>query len=207
MHDFLFSEILSSYFYTMQLFIKDFKIQPSYFDHKSLLHDAMHTYRVMIHVLLLGKKLKLDRERRLAFFAAFIHDMARKHDGFCAKHGYDAAMSKPAIFSELFKKYELEWEDIEAVKTAVICHSMIEEPDQSHPHYIISALLKDADALDRIRMGAGNLKIKYLRFHESITLIPFAENLFRMSNQKSNGDFDKLILVAERFLNENISYL
>jgi len=60
------------------LFIpSDFDIKPGYFVHESELHGASHTYRVMCHVLVLSKKLNLIQAGRLAFCAAFVHDMAR----------------------------------------------------------------------------------------------------------------------------------
>ncbi|HNW69735.1 MAG TPA: HD domain-containing protein [Bacteroidales bacterium] len=175
----------------------DFDIKPGYFVHESELHGASHTYRVMCHVLVLSNRLKLLHAGRLAFCAAFVHDMARRHDGFCLMHGPRAARDKVPEFIPLFHKYNLETEDINTIKTAVSNHSQYVELRKNHPHYLVTSLLKDADALDRIRLGDGNLNPKYLRHKASLELKDFSRNLYLKSERIPVSNFETMLDMAQ----------
>lgn len=182
-----------------QLNIKftEFNLKKEYFDHFGWLHGPVHIYRVMYHVLALGRKVHLLHETRLAFFAAFIHDLARMHDGKCSEHGQRAADSKLPKFLDLFRRNGMKEEDIDFVYTAIANHSSPKEIPNEHPHYKVTALLKDADALDRIRIGPDDLKLDHLRFRESVSLIPAAEKLFLLTKNKSFKGFDDIFLFSE----------
>jgi hypothetical protein len=58
----------------------------------------------------------------------------------------------------------------------VIHHCKPEELDGDHPHWRLASLLKDADGLDRVRLG--DLDPRYLRHPVSRTMTRFAERLF-----------------------------
>jgi hypothetical protein len=151
----------------------------------------------MCLVLILCTTTKLEKETLPALFAAFLHDMSRRHDGFCMMHGPRAAREKVPQFFSLFKKYGITEEDIKVIKTAISYHSQIIEVRKSHPHYKVTALLKDADALDRIRMGKGNLNPKLLRFPETYHLIDFSHNFYYESLKTTNKGFDNILKIAE----------
>lgn len=172
-----------------------FALMDHYFDFHSSLHGADHTYRVMCNSLVLGKKLKLWRESRLALCAAFIHDMARKHDGKCTMHGAWAAEEKLPLFQDLFLSIGVMPSEIEEIRAAVTNHSLPEELPSFHDFYVTTAILKDADALDRIRLGDSNLKPDFLRFGESRELIPVSERLYYQTNGISDLDFDKTLKI------------
>ena len=148
-----------------------FKLKSEYFDFDSRWHGIEHTYNVMSNVLKLGALLNDKRETNLAFCAAFIHDMARKDDGYCTMHGEWASEKKLDKFSEFFISQGVASKDFPIIKTAVKWHSLTEELDENHPHYFVTSILKDADALDRVRFGVDALDVNYLRFKESITLV------------------------------------
>ncbi len=186
--------------------LSDFDIKPGYFMHASNLHGAMHTYRVMCHTLALGNDVGLQEEKRVAFFAAFIHDMARKHDGFCLMHGPRAAKLKVPEFTPLFQKYRLDEEQISTLKTAVANHSQYVEIKKWHPHYTVTALLKDADALDRIRIGEHNLNRKFLRFEPTFGMIADAERLFYESEKLPIQTFQQMLNLAEEVLQKKLQY-
>lgn len=188
----------------MVIYPSDFDIKPGYFKHESHLHGTLHTYRVMCHVMALGSQLDKPHETLLAFCAAFVHDMARHHDGFCLMHGPRAAREKVPEFIPLFTKYELNAEDISAIKTAVSNHSQYVELKIKHPHYLVTALLKDADALDRVRMGEGNLKQKYLRLPATAGLIPFSSQLYCHSEHKNDFSMKAMLDIAEKLLGKNL---
>jgi len=179
----------------------DFDIKPGYFRHESSLHGALHTYRVMCHVLLLGDRMKLVHPARLAFCAAFVHDMARRHDGFCIMHGPRAAKHKVPEFMPLFNKYGFTNEDINSIKTAVSNHSQYFELRKDHPHYLVTSLLKDADALDRIRLGEGCLNTKYLRHEVTLGLKDFSRNLYIKSEQVTVSGFADMLNIASKLWN------
>jgi hypothetical protein len=141
-----------------------------------------------------------DQIRKTALCAAFIHDQARQHDELCFLHGTWAVKEKLPLYVEKFKKYGLTDEDIEALKTAVTYHSLPNELEKDHPHYLITAILKDADALDRIRLtlrGSKGLDPRYLRLSHSKDFIEDAEELFFETN---NDDIDFEYPTWEEFL-------
>jgi hypothetical protein len=152
--------------------------QASLFAHQSRKHGVEHVARVMILGLLLTE-LTGHRDRALSLWAAvFVHDLARTGDGVCYRHGPDAAKlldTSETVRDRLFAAGILPV-DLEAVAAAVSVHSHGELPPD-HPHHVLAALLKDADGLDRVRLG--DLDPTYLRFPESRTLIPLAEALLK----------------------------
>jgi HD superfamily phosphodiesterase len=155
----------------------EIELKHEYFDYDSRLHGYSHTKRVMILVEELGKHLPYKRKVKLAYYAAFIHDMARKHDGYCEEHGINAAKNKLPLFKDLFIKNGITESELEEIEFAVSMHSISGELEKANPFYIITAILKDADALDRVRLG--DLDPSYFRFKETKSLIRFAEELFK----------------------------
>ena len=59
---------------------------------------------------------------------------------------------------------------------AVVHHAVPKELDRGHPHWRLTSLLKDADALDRVRLG--DLDPRYLRNAQANEMIAFAQMLF-----------------------------
>jgi len=173
-----------------------FQLKDEYFDHPSTVHGINHTYRVMYHVLNIGKSAGLNQEVQLAFCAAFIHDMSRLHDGYCTEHGGWAAKNKLPEFKSLFHNSGVSRFGIRAIKLAVSNHSIRFEIATTNPYYKTVALLKDADALDRIRIGENNLKIEYLRYPETIEFVDFAKQLYYKSDHKKLSNFDELVKIA-----------
>lgn len=185
----------------LNLDYKKFIVRSGYFDHQSLLHGINHTYRVMYHVLEIGKVTGLNLETNEAFCAAFIHDMARQHDGFCQAHGAWSVRRKFPLFKELFLSSGISHEGLEAIKHAVTFHSLHNEIEKIHPAYKTIALLKDADALDRIRISDDDLRPEYIRFPESFHLIEFAKQLYYATNHHNLESFEELISIAEGLRN------
>ncbi|MCF8366639.1 MAG: HD domain-containing protein [Bacteroidales bacterium] len=175
---------------------KAFKLKNSYFENMSSLHGINHTYRVMVHVLNIGMAAGINHEIVPAFCGAFIHDMARQHDGYCTEHGYWAARFKLPLFIDFFKQQGLNDEDFEAIRIAVTNHSVKDEVAAGHPHYKTVALLKDADALDRIRISENNLKTEYLRFPESIAMVEFARKLFYKTQTLKLKNFEMILRIS-----------
>ncbi len=180
-----------------QVLFQKLNLKESYFDSISQLHGIKHTYRVMCHVFFLSEKHDLGKYLTTALCAAFIHDMARKHDGYCTQHGEWALQYKLPVFESFFRKYGLAEEEILTVGEAVENHSLMEELPKKHSSYIVTALLKDADALDRIRLGDKNLNEKFLRLPESYNMIPFAKKFYFYSNKIKFSSFTQVLKDAK----------
>ena len=181
---------------TYQLDLGNFNLSEQQFDRHSLLHGVMHTYRVMLHVLRLGQATGHIAEARNAFFAAYIHDMARKSDGYCTRHGTDATNHKLPIHEPLFIKSGAKPTDILSIGKACTWHSLNDEIITTDPDRLTVALLKDADALDRIRLGESYLNVSYLRFRETHKHINFAGELYSQTKGMNNSSFMDVLNVA-----------
>ena len=167
----------------------DFALQNSMFTRPihAPLHGIGHIYRTMIGCALLGELLQKPREGLLAFCAAYIHDLARKTDGEEPEHGANAVINHFDRFNSIWDKYQLTADERDYIKQAVIQHSGHEWMQPKDPGYRVMAILKDADALDRCRIG--DLVPEWLRFHESHLLIKTIENIYDKS-KRVNEDLD-----------------
>ncbi len=157
----------------------------------------------MVHVLQIGELAGLNREILLAFCGAFIHDMARKHDGYCVQHGAWAAQHKLPQFRELFFSEGVDNSGLRDIGLAVHNHSIHDEIDVLHSSYKTVALLKDADALDRIRISKNALDPDYLRFPESHELVGFAEDLFYATDELRFESFTEILAIAHKIKNKH----
>jgi hypothetical protein len=150
----------------------------SSFTHASRLHGQAHVARVMVHAFRLIDATGWTEEAPRLWAAVYLHDLARTHDGVCYRHGGDA-FSKletlPAI-KKLFARGGVTKADYPAIRTAVVYHSLPKELDRAHQHWRLTSLLKDADALDRVRQG--DLDPDYLRNDEAQSMVDFAQALF-----------------------------
>ncbi len=176
----------------------DFNLFPEDFDHASSIHGVGHVYRVMYHSLYLGYLLGNRAEARLAFFAAFLHDLSRKHDGRCTEHGEWASDTKLPLYREQFIRLGASSGDIEKIRTAVFYHSLPAELSPESDAWTVTAILKDADALDRIRLGEYNLDTRYLRFAVTKSRVEFARALYYASFSKPFSRFSEMIRAGEK---------
>ena len=89
--------------------------------------------------------------------------------------------------------------DYPSIEAAVTAHSAPKEVSREHPHWPLIALLKDADGLDRVRLG--DLDPRYLRHPESKGMVPFAQALFDATDgviPTGSAHFEELIMAAKR---------
>ena len=70
--------------------------------------------------------------------------------------------------------------DYAAIHTAVVHHCVAKELDRAHPHWRLTSLLKDADGLDRVRLG--DLDARYLRNPQAREMVGYAEALFHATD-------------------------
>ena len=133
--------------------------------------------RVIVHAFILVDALGRPDLAVRAWAAAHVHDLGRRHDGVCFEHGryaLERLPSLPRVQATLAEGGvgENDWEEI----STAVDHHCRAELSKTHPHWVLTAILKDADGLDRVRLG--DLDPRYFRFSETRGLVPFAETLF-----------------------------
>ena len=148
--------------------------------YQSKIHGQGHIERVIFISMLLAFNYKLDKnDTDILRFAASLHDTKRVDDSYDTEHGYRAA-----LYSIDYAK--INENDKNILQAVLATHSRpdkqmdetIEEffvKDMDRARYL-SKLFKDADALDRVRLG--DLDEKYLRNDFSHNLIDFSNKLF-----------------------------
>lgn len=175
--------------------VDDFLLKNEYFTRSKHepIHGIGHIYRTMIGCALLGYLLQKPRIALLAFCGAYIHDLGRTNDYADYSHGEKAVRYHFDKFDSLWNKYQLTDTEKEWIKQAVIQHAQQEWMTKSDEGYDVMAILKDADALDRCRIG--DLDPELLRFSESRQLIGIIEGIceksFFVNNDISLFDFIK----------------
>jgi len=192
---------------TYNLNPNDFLLKETDFDFQSSVHGANHIYRVMVHTLLIGINEKLIKEAKLAFYAAYIHDLSRKDDGKCRKHGEESAKEKLPLFTEFFMSHGVSKNELSSIATAITFHSRAYEIPKDHCDYIYTAILKDADALDRVRLGDGELDENHLRLPKSKELILFANYLYEKTPKEGFTSFAYALNLAEEMIKSNLYFL
>jgi hypothetical protein len=147
------------------------------FLHASRLHGQGHVARVLVHAMRLVAATGLIEETARLWAAVYLHDIARQHDGYCTRHGADAWARLATLphVEALLARGGVSKADYPAIETA-ITHHCRSEVARDHPHWELTALLKDADGLDRVRLA--DLDPRYLRHPEAKGMIAFAERLY-----------------------------
>ena len=155
---------------------------PSLFSHASIIHGQSHVSRVMVHAFRLIDATGWSEEALRLWAAVYLHDLARTHDGVCYRHGGDAMKKFETLHHvrDLFARGGVTDDDYPIIHTAVVHHSLPRELDRDHPHWRLTSLLKDADALDRVRIR--DLDPRYLRHLQARGMVAFAQRLFEDTN-------------------------
>lgn len=151
------------------------------FDANESGHDALHTLRVLFHALLLVEMEDLtlsEEETRMLMDAVVYHDIGRTNDDTDESHGkasrdiYAAEHESENPGTGFLIEYHciddaVARRDLEALSL----------PDTDRI-WLLYTILKDADALDRVRFGLRYLDPKYLRNHTAHKLLPVAQLCF-----------------------------
>ena len=98
-----------------------------------------------------------------------------------------AVEEKLALHLPFFFDLGLTRERLEDLKTAVANHCLLEDPPPEHPHYRVTALLKDADALDRWRIGERPSP-RFLRLPGTERLVEPARALYERTCELESFD-------------------
>jgi hypothetical protein len=179
--------------------IEDLVPAPELFTHESTLHGQAHVSRVMVHAFRLIAATGFADEAVRLWACVYLHDLARTHDGRCHRHGADAwrKLETLPVVQDLLARGGVQDEDRAAIETAVTHHCLPAELTRDHPHWRLTWLLKDADGLDRVRLG--DLDTRRLRFRESPAMAGFARQLHEATNwslEPGSGYFAELWPVA-----------
>ncbi len=163
---------------------------PELFWHLSLLHGQAHVSRVLVHAFRLVEATGFVHEMPRLWAAVYLHDIARRHDGRSARHGADAwaRLADLPDVRALFARGGVCDEDYPAIQSAVTLHSA-GEPLPADPSWQLTALLKDADGLDRVRLR--DLDPARLRRPEARAMVRFAERLYQETDRRiaPSGDY------------------
>jgi len=159
--------------------LADLQVEALY---KSPVHGSGHINRVMLMAALIAWQENITE----AFFQQYLlacsyHDVGRYFDGLDLDHGARSA-------EQLEDLTGWEGEHLLELKAAVAAHS---QPDHKMEEMIalyapsnlektrrLACLLKDADNLDRVRLG--DLKPEFLRHDSAKALVPFSFRLLAL---------------------------
>lgn len=153
--------------------------------YKSAVHGSGHINRVLLMAALIAWQEQLDKDLLQQYLlAASYHDVGRYFDGLDLEHGARSAEKLPQII-------ELCGEPLREVQAAVAAHSQpdhkMEEMVSSYAPFDfdrtiqLACLLKDADNLDRVRLG--DLNPKFLRHESAKNLAQFSQHLFCLDQE------------------------
>ena len=160
--------------------------------YESSLHGPGHIERVMLLGALIAWRVSLNEvDTQLLLTACSYHDIGRIHDGIDDDHGRRSAK----ILRELSHLIPpaLTGYDLRLLFAIITAHSLpgadkhdigmrYHIPAEQKDRYLeLAACLKDADNLDRVRLG--DLEMSHLRHEVSIDLAPFAKALYARYSQ------------------------
>lgn len=167
-----------------QLFIKAYTLLETdiNFSCDSVLHGIPHALRVMYFCLMIGDRLNLpDKELEILSQAAIFHDTRRINDGSDSGHGFRAeSYYKQACIENAISYYP-------EAALIIRCHDMDDCDGNSvllssdiHDKSKISLLysiFKDADALDRFRLGDACFDASLIRTDAGKGMIEYCKSL------------------------------
>lgn len=151
----------------------------------SHVHGVGHICRALLLAALVAQGEGIDEPMTILYFnAACYHDVGRTFDGYDPDHGARSSL-------RLAELTGISGRDLLRLKAAVTAHARPDDqaenilrqfcPDDMEAAMQLTRLLKDADNLDRVRLG--DLNPAFLRTDTAKGLTEFAKNLFRRSRE------------------------
>lgn len=146
-------------------------------------HTKEHCARVLLFCLLLAHRNRLGEEDREALaMAACFHDARRQDDWLDVGHGARAAAYYRDWCRASGRPFDLRVSLImayhdrdDALGAAALRQKLPDDPGA----LVLYRLFKDADGLDRFRLGPDGLDVRYLRTEEAGELVEFSKRLLR----------------------------
>ena len=153
--------------------------------YKSSIHGKTHIIRTVTYgsVIAMGEGYSMD-DTDLLLLCCSYHDIGRVNDKYCIEHGKNAA---DLILSGKVKSFDaINGDSLNIALASISAHSDIDNnipiymrlynvSDTDRFYRIVNAL-KDADNLDRVRVG--DLDTSFLRTETAKILPDFAQELF-----------------------------
>lgn len=151
-------------------------------------HTKSHCARVLLLALIMGRlnHLRIAELEALAMAAVF-HDSRRQDDWLDVGHGQRAAdyyrsyCEKTELTYDPRTYYIMAFHDRDDDLGLRILREKF--PDDTDV-VLLYQIFKDADALDRFRLGPNALDVKYLRTGEANDLVEFAKMLLESGSEK-----------------------
>jgi len=171
--------------------IRKFEPKSSWLSHDSELHGVDHMARVFMLQELICDKLEeqgIAVNREVVRWAAMAHDVGRIDDGIDLEHG-----TRSAKWIKNNLRDQMSPELLDMVTYIVHWHV---PPDSETPTMTTELkVLKDADALDRARLG--DLDVRYLRTDVAMELVGLAEDLYQSYlDNKADDAFEAVLMAA-----------
>ena len=152
----------------------------------SNIHTRMHEEHVLLFSLLMAEDAALsDEEKSILGAAAVFHDTRRQNDLYDVGHGRRAA--------QYYKQF-CEQKGLTADCRIDFLLSYHDQPDELGLAFLteygslelraLYDIFKDADGLDRVRLGPNALDCGRLRTEQSLFLIPLAKRLNQVGNHQ-----------------------
>ncbi|WP_062106483.1 HD domain-containing protein [Bacillus niameyensis] len=153
----------------------------------SVWHTKTHSARVLLLALLIGHQKNVNDEEKYALaMAAVFHDSRRLDDGIDQGHGCRAA----EYYKEYCREHDLPYNEQTFYITAyhdqddsLGLSEIKKSPGLNERAILLYQIFKDADALDRFRLGSDGLDVRFLRTEEAHQLVDFAKELLRKSSE------------------------
>lgn len=144
-------------------------------------HTKEHCTRVLLYALLIADKLELPQAEREALCAAAVfHDSRRQDDWLDVGHGRRAA----DYYREYCLTHSLPYD--ERVYRIMAFHDRDDDLGEAaltewEEGSLLYHIFKDADALDRFRLGPKSLDVRYLRTGAARSLCDYAKQVWKES--------------------------
>lgn len=153
----------------------------------SIEHTKEHCARVLLLALIIGDKFGLsDEEMDALSMASMFHDSRRVDDWLDKGHGKRAAeyykdyCNEHNIHFDIKAYYIMSYHDQD---DAIGLLEMEKLPEMKESCMLLYKIFKDADGLDRLRLGPKGLNINMLRTEEAVKLVDFAKYLLQKSRE------------------------
>ncbi len=150
-------------------------------------HTITHCARVLLLALFIGHQKGLsDEEMDALGMAAIFHDSRRLDDGIDKGHGGRAA----EYYKDYCREHDLPYDEQTYYITyyhdqddSLGLSEIAKSPSLSERALLLYQIFKDADALDRFRLGPDALNVNFLRTEEAHGLVDFAKYLLQKSRE------------------------
>lgn len=145
-------------------------------------HTKEHCIRVLLFSLLIAEKRNLSQEdKNVLCMASVFHDSRRQDDWYDVGHGQRAADYYKQYCKE--SKLPFDWRCYDVMyyhdrDDEMGKQEMGRRGTERENGILLYQIFKDADALDRFRLGPDGLDVCYLRTEEAKSLYDYAKNLW-----------------------------